>query len=322
MSFEDEILKLARRSSANSESYGLWGKEAAKRYIEDGTSLSDHIAKTASEHGLNPDEIARVVEAANLEVFDHKLKTASTKAFEFDVADHGKVIRSLGVPKQKTAMPEVFFTDYDKPLSQDLSKTAGKDIFTAFQVEEGEEKVASLRMAGDLLERLEFARQDLRYKIAYNVEKFVECSEGFYDKVKQEVLAGKSFTDISNALMSKAEEGQQADRVRELLGWAKRKLVDSGVMLSAARHGDADVEPEEEKKEKKAEPVESALISDTFESPGVPVHVVNGRHPLFATLNTLVQQFDEADKNNYNLIILEDKIRYVKRRVGGQNEDL
>lgn len=322
MSFEEEVIKLARKSSSNSENYGLWGKEAAKRYVEDGVQLSKHIAKIASENGLNPDEIARVVEAANLEVFDHKLKTSSSKAFEFDVADHGKVIDLLGVKKQKTAMPSVFFTDYHKPLDQELSKTAGKTIEEAFGVSVDQEKIASPKIAEDLLERLKFAEQDLKYKIAYNVEKFIETAEGFYDKVKQEVLSGKSFEDISSVLMSKAEEGPQSTRVKELLDWTKRKLVDSGVMLAASHTGDTSEISEDEKKEKKAEPVESALISDTMESPGVPVHIINGRHPLFSTMDTLVQQFDEADKNNYNLIILEDKIRYVKRRIGGQDEDI
>lgn len=323
MSFEDEIIKLARKSSTSSESYGLWGKEAAKRFIEEGVPLADHVYKIASENGLNPDEISRVVEASNLEVFNHKLKTAEgSKAFEFPVADREEVLERLGEVREKSAMPTVFFTDYDAPLPEALSKVAGADIFDAFGVSSEVEKIASPKLAEDLVERLEFARDDLKYKIAYNLEKFVENAEGFYDKVKQEVLGGKSFTDVSNALMTKAKDSSQEQRVRELLGWAKRRLVDSGIMLSAARHGDADIEPEEEKKEKKAEPVEQDLIADTFESPHIPVHVINGRHPLFASLDTLVQQFDEADKNNYNLIILEDKIRYVKRRIGGQNEQL
>ena len=220
-------------------------------------------------------------------------------------------------------MPSVFFTDYDKPIPIELSKTAGeKDFWSDLAECSQREKTASPKLAEDMLERLEFARDDIKYKIAYNLEKFVENAEGFYDKIKQEVLGGKTFATVSNALMSQAKDSAQEERVRELLGWAKRRLVDSGVVLSAARHGDADIEPNEEKKEKKAEPVEKDLIADIFESPSIPVSVINGRHPLFSTMNTLVQQFDEADLNNHNLIILEDKIRYVKRRIGGQNEQL
>jgi hypothetical protein len=321
MSFEDEILKLARKSPANSESYGIWGKQAAKRYIENGVPLADSISKTASAQGLNPDEISRVVEAANLEVFDHKLKTADNRAFEFDVANRDEVIQNLGLHStEKTSMPSVFFTDYDSPLPQNLSRTNGQsDFWSELAGLEGQRKVASPKLAENLLERLKFAAEDIRYKQAANLERFAESSEELYSHIKQQVLGGKDYEAVADAIMSKAEGGPHEDRMKELLGWAKRKLVDSGVLLTHTRHGDTDLSPE---KEKKAEPVEEALITDALESPGVPVHIINGRHPLFATLDTLVQQFDEADKNNHNLIILEDKIRYVKRRVGGQNEQL
>lgn len=308
---DDDIVRIARGSGANAEQYGLWGKEAAKRYFEDKTPMTDTIQKIASANGLNPDEVSRVAEFANLEAYGHLLKNASdNKAFEFPLADVTKITRPAA--EKRASLPSVFSTDYESPLDDSLSKVAGVDIFEAMGVPREQEKVASPTAAFALLERIEHVAQAERDKLSFNMEKSTEDAEEFYRQIKQEFLGGKAFPEIEKAVKEKAADSEKyRGRLLDLLGWVKRRLYDEGVLLDSGRTGDAPSSGEE----KKAEPVERALITDMFESPGVPIQVVNGRHPLFATMDTLVRQFDEADKSRHNLIILEDKIRYVKNRV-------
>lgn len=297
----DEILKLSRRSSRNEEQFNLWGKEAAKRFIEEGVPLNTSVEKTAAEHGLNSDEINRVVEAANLETYGHFLKTSQDKTFEFPVADAKEIVGFLG-SSEKTAMPVVFVTDYEATLPAEMSKVATADIFEAFGVSPEMEKVASPKRLENLVEKLDLALEITRDKLAALSEKFVENAEDFYKNIKQEVLKGKSFDEVAVALKAKAGDSPHAGRLEELLGWAKNRLHDDGSVLPPV----AGV--------KKAEPVELDKITDLFESPQVPVQVINGRHKLFGILDTLVDQFDEADKYRNKLHVIQDKVKYVKRR--------
>lgn len=324
----DAILKLSRTAGVNSEQYGLWGKTAAKRYLEDGVPLNTTIQKIASEESLNANEISRVCEMANLETYANMLKTSSPhdKSFEFPVADKAAIVSSGG---EKTAMPNIFTTDFDRPLDKDLTKVAGLDIFEAFGVS-GIEKVAEdgARAEG-LLQKLERLAELEKDKIAMNLEKSVETAEKFVAQMKQELLKGKSFDEVQAAVYAKAEQAKDpahADRLRELVNYAKRQFHDMGLVQTPARTGDGPPSPtnlkETDEALKTAEPVEEDLVTDAWESPGVAVSVVNGRHPLFASIDTLVTQFEEADKSRHNLIILEDKIRYTKNRIYGKKQPL
>lgn len=323
-SFEDILLKLSRGSDTDTDQLGVFGKQAAKRLIEDGVHPNDTIQKIASEEGLNAAEMQRVCELANLEGYAHFNKEAGRgeRTFEFPLADYREIAAPAEAPSEKTAMPKIFSTDYDAPPSSSLCgvNTEEADIFDAFGVPPPVEKVASLARADGLIAHLELLAQNERDKLAMNLEALSENGEKFFQHIKQEVLAGKSFDEIEKAVASKAEGKPYDGRIKELIGYVKRRLYDMGVLQHPARTGDSGSTPETINKT--AEPVERDLLADTFESPHVPVAVTNGRHPLFASLDTLVRQFDERDKSNNHLIILEDKIRYTKNRVYGKTQPL
>jgi hypothetical protein len=310
MGMFDDILKVGRRTSASAEQYGLWGREAAKRHLEDGVPLETSVRKIASENNLNSEEVRRVSESANLDTYADKLKTASggNKSFEFELVDPRKI--TSPEPEKTAGLPVELASDYEYRLDDDLSKTAGVDLFELFGVSEGIDKVAIPKLAFDLLERLECVGQQLRDKLAFNMEKSVENANDFYHEIKQEFLTNGDFDEVSKAVKAKAEGSKFQDRIIELLGWAKRRLVDEGILQNPSRTGDSGSDAT-----KTAEPVEAHLITDAFESPGVPVAIINGRHPIFALIDTLVPQFEEADESRKGLLVIDDKIRYVKNRV-------
>lgn len=53
-----------------SSEFTVLGKQAAARFIADGTSMNSTISKLASEHELNTEQVKRVVEAANNAAFN------------------------------------------------------------------------------------------------------------------------------------------------------------------------------------------------------------------------------------------------------------
>jgi len=321
-SFEDILLKISRGLDTDADQLGVHGKQATKRLVEDGVHPNATIQKTANAEGLNANEIQRVCELSNLETYAHHMKTAEDgdKTFEFPVADYRTIVAPAKA-SEKTAMPKVFSTDYDSPPhdSMRMVRLEDADLFEAFGVAP-QEKVASLSRADALISHLELLAQNEQDKLAMNLEKLMENGEKFFQHIKQEVLAGKSFDDVEKAVKAKAEGKPYQDRIMELTAYVKRRMYDMGILQHPARTGDSGASPDTVNKT--AEPVERDLLTDTFESPYVPVSVINGRHPMFAALDTLVQQFDEQDQSRKNLIILTDKIRYTKNRVYGKTQPL
>lgn len=313
-SFEDILLKISRASDVDADQLGVFGKQAAKRLLEDGVHPNETIQKIAQAEGLNAHEVRRVCEFANLATYDHHMKEAGAgdKTFEHPVAD----FRDITVGEQeKSAMPRIFSTEYDTAPDADLCGE-DVDVFEAFGVEPLNDKVASLNRANMLIEKLELLRQNMQDKLAMNLEELKDSGEKFFHHVKQQVMSnGGDFDKVHKAVHAKVEGKPYADRVMQLLDYSKRRLYDTGALESHARTGDT---PMSTDTEKKAEPVQQDLLTDMFESPCVPVSVINGRHPLFAAIDTLVKQFDERDDTSYNLILLDDKIRYTKNRVYGK----
>ena len=73
----------------------LMAKDASKRYVEKSQSLNDTISKLASERQMNPHQIARVCEAANLDTYNAMWDRTGSGDFTFDVADQDKVVEKL-----------------------------------------------------------------------------------------------------------------------------------------------------------------------------------------------------------------------------------
>lgn len=64
------------------------GKQIAEDYLDKSIPLNTSLEKVASEYNLNPHQVSRVAESANLKTHLELLKTASDKAYiEFDVAN-------------------------------------------------------------------------------------------------------------------------------------------------------------------------------------------------------------------------------------------
>jgi hypothetical protein len=73
----------------------LMAKDASKRYVEKSESLNETISKLASERKMNPHQIARVCEAANLDTYNAMWDKTGSGNFTFDVADQDKVVEKL-----------------------------------------------------------------------------------------------------------------------------------------------------------------------------------------------------------------------------------
>lgn len=73
----------------------MMGKEAGRKYLENKVPMNTTIAKTAVERGMNPHQVARVCETANVSVYDELWNKTGSGNFTFDLADQDKIAESI-----------------------------------------------------------------------------------------------------------------------------------------------------------------------------------------------------------------------------------
>lgn len=312
--------KLARISATRLESLG---SQAAKAFLESKEDLNSSITKLASSHDLNNEQIKRVCEFANHAVEGHLFEAFQKVALEqgpkdiyypkFKMADAREISRSLKKNVKTASVSSHFVSDYDRPFPVEL----GMDWKPEFASIE-KEASAELPRFGDLLEKLTELKFEVAFSKAASELKIDECAHSCYMHIKSQVLKGSDIKDLYKAALKKYKDESDKRRVSDLFQLAANKLVDEGVKITRDRNAVklafAPLNNEERKE----------LISDLFEVPQGAGSVltlngsyVNDTHPLFAELDILVKQHDEADRYDKALHVVDDKIRYVKHKIFG-----
>lgn len=101
--------------------------KASDAYLDDGESLNDAVTKIAKENKLNPDELSRVCELANLKTFDSAVKKAASNKVQFELADVKQIRKNLNMtdkPRTKTAASNALAMEYN--LSPEFLSTFSK----------------------------------------------------------------------------------------------------------------------------------------------------------------------------------------------------
>ncbi len=226
----------------NEQFFKKLGKTAADAFAK-GEALNATITKLAQEHDLNANQIARVCEAANLNVYTSKMANAATRRDEFDLADQNEILNSLSIEPEakpvksagvrdidyfvKTAsinQGSVFAPEYDTDArflnhmsdvsSEDIKiKVAhGPSAFDAHKIKLANQK--AIKNNGRLKDELENLNADLmmaKIKIANSVQHALKL-------IKQASLSSNPFTlwrsfdndeaksDIADTIFTKAAE--------------------------------------------------------------------------------------------------------------------
>jgi hypothetical protein len=174
-----------------------WSKAAAKEYLTAGTDLNKSIEKIASEHGLNKDQVSRVVEAANTEVYVQMFNQSPDKYIQFASADSEKIAEKL-FGQEKTS--QVSDSDYQEPPS-------GPNLLEV-ELSEPMVKVAEVENTTTNTEALHeyYKLAALETKLTQSMDEvemhYQNDASILYSMIKQAVLGGKTFGDIEKALTS------------------------------------------------------------------------------------------------------------------------
>lgn len=275
-------------------------KSASKEYLENGTSLNQSITKIASERELNPHQIERVCEIANLSTHQALWsKTAQKDKVAFPLADARKVIL-LVRPSDDEAVPddEAVDEDYQMPPDQGddgprLMDLMGVDPSECHNgLHEDPEKKRLIILLQKKASEVKNAEDSVLYK---GME--LESAEKQASKaVRQAVLGGRSFRDLFKAA--------SAAGLRKVAAEYLPKIEEQ---LIGETYGETRLRLEKTAISKAPDD----LVSEDLDN----VTVVNGAHPVIVCLDTIKKKTDEVRQGLQGYIKVRDEAGVLRQRI-------
>lgn len=170
-------------------------KTVAQDYIKNSVALNDSITKIASTHGLNREQINRIVEAANTEVYVQLFNQSADKYVQFENADSEKIASVVFSDTPKVA--ETSISDYETSPEETYREKTGSVFNTnpEEEVKKPTEELNTYYKLAALQTQIENSMNEL------NVH-YQSAVDTLYSMVKQAVLGGTPYGDIHKAITS------------------------------------------------------------------------------------------------------------------------
>lgn len=298
------LLGGSQQTKVASDRLDLLAKTAARRYLHEGEPLNSSIKKLATENDLNPNQIERVCEIANIATHQGLwAKTAQKESVAFDLADAKTIIRVSGngtnagggVPTASTCSD----SDYMGPPKgipspgPSLSSLMGSDpsVVHHGMGEEPERKRIII-----VIQKHAAARRILQDQLVYKGMELESIEKRAYGAIKQHILGGGSFADIYQAAVG-AGFGKIAEEylprfedvlIEEVHGETHRRLVKEAIGRA----------PED-------------LVSSDLGN----MTIINGAHPVLISLDTIQRKTGEIKNGLHNLLRIDDEIKVFTQRM-------
>jgi|GEM_PF-7007355 len=188
------------------------GENISKDYIQKRISLNVGLKKVASERGLNKQELRRVAESANVATYLALIKTAEDKYLKFDLADaslaHEEIVKEgkEDIPMQDYSLENA---ELDVTDIFELYKKAEVPLYSEKEIQNIIEHRNSIKTQnGDFTKKSEY----LQGVVEYLNDNFISTQGLFTSNVetletliKQAVLEGTTYSDISNIIKTASE---------------------------------------------------------------------------------------------------------------------
>ena len=298
----------------NPENYAVWARQVATSFLKDSISLNDGIAKIATENDLNPTQIKRVCEAANLSTHHSLLGTNKSKCLDFEIAEPEKVASSIEI-----LTVDVPITDYLVPPS--FPKTASDrqinqifDIESISNVPEIEEKI---KIGTRLAKKIDAAIVEMKHRQhTFNMEKSASRMR-LFGMAKQMIMGGIEFQKIAKAIDIASKEKMRGEIAVIYNGLRRNGVLGVREKIAAdeAQTGTKGFTGTEKPGASDISLIEHMLEGGTKGKVGNTPVIVDSSHPLIQEVNTLGDKIDEADKNWKAQWLLNDKSNLIRGKV-------
>ena len=302
----------AHMSKVSSERLESLARTAARHFLGEGEPLNKSISKFAQENDLNPHQIARVCEMANIATHQALWsKTAQKEAIAFDLANAKTIIRIV----KKEPMdpcdddgpmvsppdpgPAPCSSDYtlpprDIPMSgPSMSSMFGADPADVHQGLHSEPERKSIVI---VLQKKAAERQRTVSELLYKGMQLETLEKKAFEAVKQAVMGGATFFEVWQAA---AGAGMAKVAKEYLPAWQDRIVKDAdGAMKIRLEKLAIHKAPDD-------------LISEDLGG----VVVVNGAHPVLVSLDTVTKKTGEIKNLLNNLLRIDDEVKVYKQRI-------
>jgi len=277
--------------------FGEWGKQAASTYLKSGLGLNSEIAKLAVENDLNPTQIKRVCEVANLATYNSIFPTNRDKALDFDIATPAKVASELeGISLEQSHL--------DYKSTPNIKKTASsEEINSSFGVKSisNEPEVAEkVKVASKLRRQVSNAKIELRHRTYENTMKKQASERDIHYIVKQMVLMGEDFHKIAGIALNHSKHD-----IKPLFANIYKDLRDQGIFGIHEKLAQGDP----------TNVIDQVIESDKALPTSNKVTVINNRHPLIQGVDTLGGNLDDEDKLRRATWMMDSGVNIIKGKI-------
>lgn len=278
-----------------------YAKHASHNFMgKDKVPLTHTIQKTAQVENLSPEEISIVCQEANKAVHSHMFKTAEDKYVDFEIADPNVIVSNLEKSIQKTAS----VNHYDAAFDAVFGKTASEnEISSDFDLAPGEQNAYQndfqfsqtaghdgLKTPQEHIDKIAMAHA--KNELEQNIDDIIMI-ESSIDGLKKEFVKVARNQMLSSSLHERPQQFGYIAKFCKEAGMVDKQINE---MIDLTAH----VMYKQGLLEKTADlKADAQYISDNLDA-----RVVNGTHPLYITIKTLVDKETrrEALLDRHNLI--------------------
>jgi hypothetical protein len=278
-----------------------FAKIAVDSYLGSNKSpLNESLKKIASSEELTPSQIQYVAAEANKGVWQRLFGMDKTASYEFPLADAQTVIEGLSI-KHTTSKVDLDAADYHAPPMSE--KVASFDPFAALGIVQADfEKTASAsarkavrRQLEGRYEKLAQVKEEI-FTRQMEVGTAIDNAEREFVKSARELLMEQPLSDRPAAFAKLASfvnsVGGKVEHKVNLMRKFAHVLQGQGLVKKA------DLKAPEE-----------------YISESMPAQIINGRHPLYITIKTIMDNYEQHECLHRRHEIVDSSLPVIKEKI-------
>lgn len=282
-----------------------WALEASEKYLGHQIPLNDTIGKIASDNSLNPEQIKRICEFANINTNLSLFSKTADKRFSFEQADASQIMRGLNCEDRLDKVANIWLRGSSGKIDPDISIKKNSKDNTDFDKLASEKTAEIDKLA--LLNNLDLHRkaiEELKMRKLAAESLARDAENKLHEEMKSRVVGGMD--KFSHFCACALDHGK--DNVAKAM--IKESLLKVGYQIAKE---DRRLSKSDMKKLAAAVPDE--YISEVLDAPGTPYIVRNGNLNMYYVLDTLVTQRERAADYDKPLLLLNDEVKYIKKQL-------
>lgn len=278
-------------------------KIAADAYLKGKkTSLAKEIIKIAQQESVTPVQIGFLTAEANQTVWKNLYDLDKKASYSFKPVDPKEVLDQLQSEGPSMSKQASVHSDYlGAPQGPALDQSWNMSIKTyGTMTKTASERKELKHVLQNRLEKMALAQEQLISR-EITAESMVEVSESEIVKQAKQMIMELPFEDRPAGLGKIAEVVRATMLPKKKDKEAARLIVKISSLLK--KHGlikAADLKAPEQ-----------------YINSKMPARIVNGRHPLYITIDTLVNRWNELDQIRQGREIVDSSLPVLKEKVRG-----